>query len=245
MKPFGYAVLLFALTVTPAFAASEYAIPSYAKSSGDLVPSSHWIWGHDKGTPGSATGSSHYPISKPSLDGKAREFAMSYTDKAGVRFSLTFGHNSSVTHFVYDTWVYIDDPKQLANLEMDMNQVMSNGKTVIYGFQCSNYSHSWEYAYVANGGPHWHATSISCSPEQWTAYKWHHVQIAEHRNSSGDVTYDWVNFDGKYSTVNKGGFSALSLHWTAGDLNLNFQLDGATSRGTVTMFADKLVIYYW
>ena len=38
---------------------------------------------------------------------------------------------------------------------------------------------------------------------------------------------------------------SLDLHWSAGDLNLNFQLDGADSRGEVTMYQDKLTIFYW
>jgi hypothetical protein len=58
---------------------------------------------------GSAVASSHYPISSPSLDGHAREFSMSYSNKGGERFSLTFGHNSEVTHFVYDTYVYVNE----------------------------------------------------------------------------------------------------------------------------------------
>ncbi len=245
MKILGHAALLLSLTALPALPASAVTIPSYAQSSGELTTSSHWIWGHDKGTPGSATASSHYPESNPSLDGKSRELAMSYTDRGGVRFSLTFGHNSSVTHFIYDVWVYIDDPTQLANLEMDMNQVMADGKTVLYSFQCSNYSHTWEYTTVSVNKPHWHSSGVYCTPESWTPHAWHHVQIASQRNSSGNVTYDSVTFDGKVHAINKGGYSAIPLHWTAGDLNLNVQLDGAKSRGSVTMFVDKLVIYYW
>jgi hypothetical protein len=59
------------------------------------------------------------------------------------------------------------------------------------------------------------------------------------------VTYDGVSFDGDYKTVNKGGPGSLDLHWGAGDLNLNFQLDGADSRGDVVMYQDKLTIRYW
>jgi hypothetical protein len=59
------------------------------------------------------------------------------------------------------------------------------------------------------------------------------------------VTYDWVNLDGTYKQVNKSGDGAIDLHWAAGDLNLNFQLDGATSRGTMQVYADELIIHYW
>ena len=248
MKIFGYAVVMFSIAAAPAFAAAipSYAtIPSNAQSSANLVGASNWTWTHDSGTSGSATGSTHYPVASPSLDGQAREYSVSYSDKAGERYSLTFNHNTEVTHFVYDTYVYIEEPSQLANLELDMNQVMSNGKTVIFAFQCSSYAGAWEYSTISGNSPHWHSTGLSCNPKNWAAKTWHHVQIASHRDSSGNVTYDWVNLDGTYKQVNKGGYGAIDLHWAAGDLNLNFQLDGATSRGTMQVYADKLTIHYW
>jgi hypothetical protein len=245
MKIFGYVFLAFSLAAAPVLAQSVFTIPSTAISSGDLSSSSNWIWSHDSGTPGSAVGSTEFPVGSPSLDGKAREFYVSYSDKGGERFSLTFNHNTEVTHFVYDTYVYIDDPAQLANLEMDMNQVMSDGKTVIYAFQCSGNSGHWEYSTIESNHPVWHSTGLACSPKNWAANTWHHIQIASHRDSSGDVSYDWVNLDGNYKSVNKGGYGALSLGWPAGDLNLNFQIDGATSRGDVKLYQDKLTIFYW
>jgi hypothetical protein len=248
MKMFGYAAVLCSIAAAPAFAASipSFAvIPSNAQSSGDLVSASNWTFTHDSGTAGSATGSTHYPVSSPSLDGKAREYSVSYSDKAGERYSLTFNHNTEVTHFVYDTYVYFEEPSEVANIELDMNQVMSNGKTVIFAFQCSGNAGAWEYSTISGNSPHWHSTGISCNPKNWAAKTWHHVQIASHRNSSGDVTYDWVNLDGTYHQVNKEGNGAIDLHWAAGDLNLNFQLDGATSRGTMQVYADNLTIHYW
>jgi hypothetical protein len=251
MKFFGYAILFSSIAAASTFAAQASSIPSFAavpsnaQSSGDLSASSKWFWSHDSATPGSAVASSEYPVSNPSLDGKAREYSMSYSNKGGERFSLTFGHNTEATHFVYDTYVYINEPSQLANLEMDMNQVISDGKTVIYAFQCSGNSGAWEYSTISGNSPHWHSTGLACSPKKWSANTWHHIQIASHRNSSGDVTYDWVNFDGDYKQVNKSGNGAVDLHWSIGDLNLNFQLDGAESRGSVKIYSDKLTILYW
>jgi hypothetical protein len=246
MRFIGHAVLLFSIAAAPAFAQSAFTIPPAAQNSGDLSASSHWTWSHDSGTPGSAVGSTQYPVSSPSLDGKAREFYVSYSDKGGERFSLTFNHNTEVTHFVYDTYVYIDDPAQLANLEMDMNQVMSDGKTVIYAFQCSGNSGHWEYSTIEGNKPVWHSTGLACSPKNWAANTWHHIQIASHRDSSGNVSYDWVGLDGVNKTIsNATGKGALSLGWAIGDLNLNFQLDGATSRGDVKLYQDKLTILYW
>jgi hypothetical protein len=38
----------------------------------------------------------------------------------------------------------------IANLVMDMNQVMPNGQIVIFGFQCDGWSGTWDY--TANKG---------------------------------------------------------------------------------------------
>jgi hypothetical protein len=235
------------LTVKAASAPTAYAIPSNATSSGDLSGSSHWTWSHDSGTPGEAVGSSEYPVASPSLDKESREFYMSYSQEGGERFSLTFGQDTEATHFVYDTYVYVDDPAQLANLEMDVNQVMSDGETVIYAFQCSGYSGTWEFSTIENNSPHWHSSGLPCSPKKWAANAWHHVQIASHRSSTGVVTYDWVNLDGTYQDINNAtGNGAIALNWAPGVLNLNFQLDGASeSSGSVQIYADELTIYYW
>jgi hypothetical protein len=246
MKIFGYAILM-PILVMPAFAQSDFTIPSYANSSGDLSGASNWTWSHDSGTPGEAVGSSEYPVASPSLDQQSREFYMSYANKGGERFSLTFGQDPTATHFVYDTYVYLVDPAQLSNLEMDVNQVMSDGKTVIYAFQCSSYSGTWEFSTIAKNRPHWHSSGLPCSPETWAANSWHHVQIASHRSSTGVVTYDWVNLDGTYNALNNAtGNGAIDLHWAPGILNLNFQLDGAGEySSSVQIYADELTIYYW
>src|SRR6516165_8824752 len=79
--------------------------PSNATSSGDLVGAGRWEWNHDRGTPGTSTGHSSYPIGNPSTDGKAREFSVSYWHYGGEIYHLTFGNDRYATHFVYDTWV--------------------------------------------------------------------------------------------------------------------------------------------
>jgi hypothetical protein len=245
MKFFAYASLALSMAATSAFA--QFTIPANAISSGDLSGSSRWYWTHDTGTPGSSVGSSQYPVANPSLDGLAREFSVSFSEDGGERFSLSFARDTEATHFVYDTWVYVVDPSQLANLELDMNQVMANGDTVLYGFQCSVYSHSWEYATRKGNTPGWHSTSLPCNPQTWTANAWHHIQIASHRNSTGYVTYDWVGLDGTYKVIhNASGKGQADLHWAAGDLLLNFQVDGYNhNSSSVLIYADKLTIYRW
>jgi hypothetical protein len=215
-------------------------------SSGDLDGADNWEWNHDPGTPGSSTGSTLYPVTSPSLDNAARGFFVTYSDKGGEIYHLSFAKDTTVSNFVYDTYIYLTNPSQIQNIEMDMNQVMSDGRTVILATQCAGGSGTFEYTTVSNGGTHWHPSNIPCNPKTWTANTWHHVQIASHRDDSGNVTYDWVNLDGTAMNFNNAtGPSAESLGWEIGDLLLNFQLDGVGNSGTITAYLDELTIDRW
>jgi hypothetical protein len=246
VKIFGGTVLTLLLFAAPAFAAGQ-AIPSYATSSGDLAGAGRWEWNHDKGTSGTSVGYSSYPVGSPSMDGKAREFSISYWHYGGEIYHLTYGNDRYATHFVYDTYIYLVNPDQVQNLELDVNQVMSNGKTVILGTQCSSISKTWEYVYQSYNKPHWHHSNIACNPRTWAAKKWHHVQIAMHRSSTGVVTHDWVNFDGAvHYFQNATASAALSLGWPEGELILNIQFDGVYSgNGSIKGYADRVTMYRW
>jgi len=235
-------------TATEAVAKTTgHTIPSNAISTGSLDGESNWEWNHDPGTPGNSHGSSLYPADSESLDGASREMYFTYSDHGGEIYHLTFAHDAAVTHFVYDTYIYLVNPSQIENIEMDMNQVMSDGRTVIFGSQCATGSGSFEYTKIENGGTHWYASNIPCHPKTWTANTWHHVQIASHRDDDGVVTYDWVNLNGTYTDFkNATGSSAEKLGWPAGDLLLNFQLDGAGAGGEpVTVYIDKMTVWRW
>jgi hypothetical protein len=220
------------------------SIPSNAIGSADLDGAS-WAFEQDAGTPGNAHGSTVFPATTPLYD-DARQFYMTYAKHGGERWHVSFAKDPNSTHFIYDTYVYIVDPSQVANIEMDMNQVTSNGATVIYGTQCSSYTKTWEFTTVS-GGAHWHSSNVPCNPTNWAANTWHHIQIASHRDGSGDVTYDWVNVDGTHSVFNNAtGYSAEKLGWAPGDLLINFQLDGANSgSGSITAYIHKMTIFRW
>ena len=215
-------------------------------SAGDLDGADNWEWNHDPGTPGSSSGSTLYPVTSPSMDDAARGFFVTYSDHGGEIYHLSFGKDTTVANFVYDTYIYLPDPSQIENVEMDMNHVMADGRTVILGTQCAAGSGTFEYTLVTNGGTHWHASNIPCNPKKWTANAWHHIQIASHHDSSGNVTYDWVNIDGTATNFeNATGNSAEKLGWEMGDLLLNFQLDGAGASGSMTAYIDELTIHRW
>lgn len=219
-------------------------IPTNAVSSGYL-DGKVWAFEKDQAVGGGARGSSVFPATTPLYD-EAREFYMTYSQRGGVRWHISFANDTKATHFVYDTYVYIVDPTQVANLELDMNQVMSDGRTIIFGTQCSIYSKTWEYTLVAHG-TQWHPSNIPCNPQSWAAKTWHHVQIASHRDDKGNVSYDWVNLDGVHSEfVNATVNSAEALGWQKGTLLINFQLDGASKDGgTITAYAHNVTVLRW
>jgi hypothetical protein len=221
-------------------------IPSNAFASADLDTSSNWQGEHDSGTPGSSKGSTAFPATTPLYD-DAREFYMTYSSRGGERWHNSFRNDSSSTHFVLDTYVYVVNPDQLANLELDLNQVMSNGETVIFGTQCSIYSGTWEWTYYANGGFHWKASNVPCKTTSWTANTWHHIQVGFHRDSKGYVTHDWVEFDGVHSAfTGASGSSAKSLGWAKGSQIMNIQMDGySKSSGSIKAYFHKTTFYEW
>jgi hypothetical protein len=221
-------------------------IPSYAVVSPDLDAASNWQGEHDAGTPGSSKGSTVFPATTPVYD-DAREFYMTYSARGGERWHDSFRNDSASKHFVFDTYVYVVNPDQLANLELDLNQVMSNGQTVIFGTQCSTYSGTWEWTYYANGGFHWHASNVPCKTINWTANTWHHIQFGFHRDDKGYVTHDWVEFDGVHSAfTGASALSAKSLGWAKGSQILNVQMDGySKSSGSVKAYFHKTTFYEW
>ena len=236
-----------AITVEPSGAIA--VIPSDAISAGNLQILSNWVAQHDTSAAGSSSGVTSL-VNSPSRSGNARKFVSNYSYYGNQRFDVSFGDDTVSTNFLYDAWVYLPYPSNsIANLEMDMNQVMSNGQTVIFGFQCDGWSGTWDY--TANAGTPekpvdtWLHSKAECNPRQWSTNTWHHLQVSYSRDDSGNVTYQSVWFDNTQSILNVTVPSAFALGW-APTLLTNFQLDGSLSTvGTGAAYLDDLTIYRW
>lgn len=208
-----------------------------------------WKASYDSGTSGNATGLTSI-VPTPSISGTARQFVTNYTNYGGERYSVSFGSDTAAQNFVYDGWVYLASPiSDIANIEMDMNQVLSNGQTVIYAFQCAGWSKTWDYTENA-GTPSnpivkWVHSNQTCNPQAWSANTWHHVQISYSRDTSGNVTYQSVWLDGVEQDINQTVPSAFALGWGS-TLVTNFQIDGFTSTaGSATVYLDNLTVSRW
>jgi hypothetical protein len=189
-------------------------------------------------------------VDSPSLSGNAMEFYTTYTYYGGELYYASFGNDTTSKNFVYDGWVYLDSSSgSIANLEMDMNQVMPNGQTVIFGFQCDGWAGTWDYTENA-GTPnlpidHWVHSSATCNPQTWAQSSWHHVQVSYSRDDAGNVTYQSVWLDGNEQQINVTVPSAFALGW-APTLLTNFQVDSiAPGPSSSTVYLDNLTISRW
>jgi hypothetical protein len=236
------------ITVSRTDSSHGLAIPPNAIRASSLQAMGHWKAIGDSGAKGKASGSTTI-VHSPSLSGSARKFSSHYTGDGDVRYSVDFGDDTSATNFAYDGWIYLTSSSHdVSNIEMDMNQVMSNGQTVIYGVQCDGWSGTWDYA--VNAGSiehqrnHWAHTKQRCDPQTWKIDTWHHVQATYSRNDHGDVTYHSVWLDGVEHPFNVTALAAAVLHWGPW-LITNFQVDGFHGSGSSTVYLDRLTIYRW
>lgn len=223
--------------------------PSYAKSITGLQAMPGWFSIHDTGTPGSSNGWTGI-TNPPSRSGAALKYSMNYSGYGGERFSIAFGDDTSASNFVFDTWVYIPSPNSgLVNLELDLNQVLAGGQTVLYGMQCDGWTNSWDI--TVNKGTtqspnmQWQQTNVPCNVRSWSTNTWHHVQLAYSRNDTGWITYKSVTLDGVSHSINTTVLGACNLGW-APVLLVNVQLDGSTSTsGSANILLDDMAIYRW
>jgi hypothetical protein len=224
-------------------------IPSNAVAVTAIQALAAWQADHDDASGnGTSTGATTL-VATPSQSGPARSFDTSFTNYGGERYNVSFGSDPTATNFLYDAWVYVASPSDnIANLEFDMNQVLANGQTVIYGFQCDGYSSTWDY--TGNSGTpaayvdHWLHSAAACNPRDWTTDTWHHLQVTYSRDDAGNVTYQSVWFDGAEQDINATVPSAFALGWGS-VLLTNFELDGLGATGSSTVYIDNLTVSRW
>jgi hypothetical protein len=234
------------LTVNPPQTSNP--VPSEAISVSAIQTLSNWKNASDPATSGSSSGTTS-TTNSPSLSGTARMFQTQFRNDGGQLYHVSFGDDETSTHFLYDTWIYLNNSaSSIANIEMDMNQVMTNGETVIYGFQCDGWSGTWDYTKNA-GTPTrpidtWVHSKSSCNVKTWSRNAWHHVQVSYSRDESGNVTYNSVTLDGVEQQINATVNSAFALGW-APTLLTNFQLDGDVTQGNSVVYIDQLTISRW
>lgn len=237
------------ITINVQAGTTSTTVPSYADTVSQIQAISGWRASHDNGGPGTSSGYTDI-VSSPTKYGTTRRFKTSFTNNGDERYSMNFSDDVNAKHFFYDAWVYVDSSSsQIANIELDVNQVMANGETVLAGIQCDGWTGHW--AYTANTGtasspkPKWISLSgTTCNPRKWKQWKWHHIQYSFYRDDSGNLKYQAVWFDGVKQSLNASAFGAAKLGW--GDtIQTQFQVDGYGSSGTTKVWVDNLTISRW
>jgi hypothetical protein len=225
------------------------AVPANAVTVSEIQQLPNWRGEFDTGTGAGTSQGVMSLTSSPSLSGSALEMQTQFTNNGGERYHVSFGSDPLATHFVYDAWVYLASPSDsISNLELDMNQVLANGQTVIYGFQCDGYSNTWDFTRnagtpdVPNGK--WVHSSAACNVNNWSTDNWHHIQIGFSRDDAGNATYETVWLDGAAQSINQTVPAAYALGW-AQVLLTNFQIDGRGASGSNTVYVDHLSISRW
>ncbi len=237
-----------AITVTVAETATAL-IPVEASSVSSIESLSNWTAAYDTATGSGSASAVTSIVSSPSQNGHSREFLTRFSNSGGERYSVSFGDDETATNFFYDGWIYLNNQSnQIANLELDMNQTMENGQTVIFGFQCDGYTSTWDYTRNA-GTPtapndQWVHSGAHCNPRSWSTNVWHHVQVYYSRDSSGNVTYHSVWLDGSQQNINATVNSAFALGWGP-VLLTNFQVDGLGASGAPIAYLDNLTVSRW
>jgi len=224
-------------------------IPANAITVSDIHALPNWVADHDEGTLGSSTGLMS-TVPSPSRSGKALKFDTTYQGYGGERYYVNFGDDTSSKNFVYDGWIYLTDSSDsIATLELDMNQVMPNGETVIFGIQCDGWSGTWDYTENA-GTPnkyvdHWVNSKAACNIKTWTKNTWHHIQFSYSRDDLGNVNYQSVWLDGNEQQINVIVPSSFAIGWVP-SLITNFQVDGLNQGAfSSTFYLDNLSVSRW
>lgn len=228
-------------------AADASVIPSGSNSVSSIENLGNWQAYHDAATPGWSSGAMNL-VSSPSLSGSARQFYTTYGGNGGERYHVAFDDDVNAHNFVWDGWIYLDGSAgNIANLEMDLNQTMPNGQTVIFGFQCDGWNGTWDYNANWTGPTSpsntWMHSSAPCNIRSWGRNQWHHIQISYSRTDYGVVTYHDVYVDGNQQSINATAPSAYALGW-APVLLTNFQVDGLGA-GSINLYLDNLAVYRW
>jgi hypothetical protein len=227
-----------------------------------------WQWKIDPngGGTGLTTGSTSslvktMPTRTGSTDSLARLFDFVFTGGwADELFSVhipkadgstTSADDTQSTNFVYDAWIDIDQPEKLYALEFDMNQGISSGGKdyqVIFGLQCNLDKNVWQYRDGTRVD-----TNVPCERSQFSANKWHHVQIYFQRDGLRSI-FNSIAIDNDYKEFLTGSgahpstYDASANGWPKGLMVLNFQTDAlgdAYQTGKIKAYLDQLTLSRW
>ena len=175
----------------------------------------------------------------PSLDGSSSKFSLGGdTGYSNALWWKSVSGGLDVTHFIYDVWFYIDNPKVAEALEFDVNQSF-NGTRFVWGSECAfKDSHKWDIWDPKNS--QWVPTRLPCPV--FSANTWHHISwLLERVNHQ--VHYISLTVDGKTLPVNI--YKDPEQNFNGTDINVAFQMDGDINQHRYNVWLDKVTLKAW
>ena len=191
-------------------------------------------------------------ISNPSLSGKATQFNiggnMDYSDVLWNNHLIgdlssqglpDTNHTLVPTfhNFTYDVYFYGSNLGVSQALEFDINQFF-DGMGFTWGHECrvegGNEWDIWD-----NVNMKWISTGISCYPLE---NQWNHLVLQVSRNSSNQLVYQSITFNGVTHTLNWTYAPFSAPGWWG--ITVNYQMDGDYKQNGYTVYVDQLNFTY-
>lgn len=221
---------------------ADPVIPASAVTT-DLLPLNTWAMNHDAGTPGSATGTSTYPVKAPDGTANCREFQMTLTAKGGFIYHTNAMRDSSAFNtFCIETEEYFVDPSNLQCHEKDLEQANATGTYVDMATQLNGNAGFLDY--TANQS--WQHTTVKANPTAIPKGTWYTTKRYFRNNGDGTYTLIGSNDNGLYSPLNITVKSQPTKLWGKNVLNFQYQFDGK-SAGSVqsTVYVRVMKVGAW
>jgi len=236
------------LNVTVTSQPSQYAIsgiqnmPGWQSCAADFPTGS----GRDgqvcaSGNPEPPTSSMTEGQSSPAMDGKSAKFTMGgpngYSNE--LYFNAIAG-GSSVSHFTYDLYFYIDNPDAPQALEFDTNQTFG-GYRWVWGSECNFNGEKppmWDIWDDASGI--WRESSVPCN--RFPANTWVHL-VWQFERVGNQVHY--ISLQVGDQTYNVDTYYNNQVDWTLEEIDVAFQMDLEQPPIPYNVWLDEVNLTAW
>lgn len=172
--------------------------------------------------------------SSPSLSGSSARFSMGgphpYSNEL---YWSPFGGGSSVSHFSYDLYFYIDKGDAPQSLEFDVNQAFG-GTRWTFGTQC-DFDQTGKWDIWDDFAGLWRPTSVPCN--HFPSNTWIHL-VWNFERVGNQVHYIDVSVDNNTYTVDT--YYTAQPNWFQEEIDIAFQLDGNYKQEPYNVWLDQV-----
>ncbi|MGZ4787043.1 MAG: hypothetical protein ACXVZX_00890 [Terriglobales bacterium] len=178
-------------------------------------------------------------VASPSLTGSAIQFDITGGTPWGTAlWWKQVGGNDAMTHFVYNISFYLTDVNAAQALEFNANQ-NAGGNRYEYATQCDiKGSHHWRV--WPQTQKHWVDTGVSCPAPMQDA--WNQLTWELSRNSSNQIVFEAVTFNGVRSAINRTFDSNPA---SGSGIDVAFQMDSDGGPTPWSVWVDEVSLTEW